>query len=192
MCAAIGCGASASPPKAEQPVGEAKPAVEPIADFGKFAQAEVERINALGFATSNKFKYEVKKMDSLVTPVLGILNVDVMRKGKAEGAHEVLNLAQRAKDNRTLATYRRAQGNPLATPDLAPKKYTVSEISARTVFGIHLEMKYRPHKGTWVLVRGNTRVTSAKGLEDKDIALDKYVVGQGYVAWRLEDLGRLY
>jgi hypothetical protein len=192
MGAAIGCNASASAPKVEQPVVEAKPVAEPAADFGKFAQAEIERIHALGFAPSDKFKLEVQKTGSPATTLVHVLSIDVVRKGKAEGAHEVLHLAQRAKDNRTIAAYRRAQGNPLATPELPPQKYTISEISAKTVFVIHLEMKYRPHNGTWVLVRGNTLVTSAKGLEDKEIGLDKYVMSQGYIAWRLEDLGRLY
>jgi hypothetical protein len=192
LCAAIGCDPSAPPREVEQPVAESKPITEPVADFRKFVQAEIERLNAMGFATSHKFKYELKKTDSLVTPVVGILSVDVVRKGKPAGPHEVLNLAQRAQDSRAIATYRRSQGNPLATLELPPKKYTISEIAARTVFVIHLEMKYRPHKGTWVPARGNTLVTSAKGLEDKDIALDKYVVGQRYIAWRLEDLERLF
>jgi hypothetical protein len=191
MGAAIGCNASASAPKVEQPVVEAKPAAEPAADFGKFAQAEIERINALGFATSDNFKLAVQKTGSPATILVDVLSIDVVRKGRPEGAHEVLEQAQRAKDTRTLAAYRRKRGDPLATYESA-HKYTVPEIAARTVFVIHLDLKYRPQKGTWALFRCNAQVKSAKGLEDKDIALDQYVVGQGYVAWRLEDLARLY
>jgi hypothetical protein len=191
MGAAIGCNASASAPKVEQPAVEAKPVAEPAADFGKFAQAEIERIKALGFATSDNFKLEVQKTGSPATTLVDVLSIDVVRKGRPEGAHEVLEQAQRAKDTRTLAAYRRKRGDPLATYE-SSHKYTVPEIAARTVFVIHLDLKYRPQKGTWALFRCNAQVKSAKGLEDKDIALDQYVVGQGYVAWRLEDLVRLF
>jgi len=191
MGAAIGCNASASVPKVEQPVVEAKAVAEPAADFGKFAQAEIERIKALGFATSDNFKLEVQKTGSPATTLVDVLSIDVVRKGRPEGAHEVLEQAQRAKDIRTLAAYRRKRGDPLATYE-SSHKYTVPEIAARTVFVIHLDLKYRPQKGTWALFRCNAQVKSAKGLEDKDIALDQYVVGQGYVAWRLEDLVRLF
>ncbi len=192
LWAAIGCDPSASAPRVEQPAVEAKSVVESTDDFRKFVQGQIARLNAIGFTTSDKFQCDVRKIDSPVTRILGVLNIDAVRKGNAEGPHEVLNQAQRAKDSRAIAAYRRTHGNPLATPELPPQKYTLPEIAARTVFVLHLEVKYRPQNGTWVLARGNAQVVRSKGLEDKNIALDAFVTGQRYIFWRLEDLERLF
>ncbi len=190
-CTAFGCDPAPPPPKAAPPAVEAQTEAAPPGDFDKFARGEIERLSALGFVTTGKIKHEEQMTGSPATIPVHVLIVDVVRKGKAQGPHEVLAQAQRDKDNHTVAAFRRQHDDPQATFK-PPHKYTVAEIAARTVFVIHLDLKYRPQKGTWRLFRGNARVTSAKGLEDKDIALEKYVVGQSYVAWRLEDLERLY
>jgi hypothetical protein len=194
MSAAFGCDSPQPPkpqPQPQPPAVDAKPVAESLPDFGKFAPTQLERLNALGFVTSGNFKHELQMTGSPATTLVEVLSVDVVRKGRSEGPHDVLDQAQRAKDNRTLAAYRRKHGDPLATFE-PTHKYTVPQIAARTVFVIHLDLKYLPRQGTWVLFRCNARVKSAKGLEDKDIALDRDVVGQGYVAWRLEDLERLF
>jgi hypothetical protein len=188
---AIGCDPRTPSADVERLAIEASPVVEPAADFRKFAHAELERLNALGFVTSDNFKHEVQKTGSPATVPVDVLSVDVARKGKSEGPHEVLEQAQRAKDARTLAAYRRTRKDPLATLELT-HKHTVPEIAARTVFVIHLDLKYRPQQGSWALWRCNAQIKSATGLNDNDIALGPYVVGQGYVAWRLEDLERLF
>jgi len=192
LCAASGCDPPTPSAEVERSSAvEAKPGVDSLPDFDKVARAEIERLKALGFTPRGGFTHELQKTGSPATILVDVLSLDVVHKGKSNGPHEVLDQAQRAKDARTLAAYRRKQSDPLATLEL-PHKYTVPEIAARTEYLIHLDLKYRPQKGRWVLYRCNARVKSAKGLNDKDIALDQYIIGQGYVAWRLEDLQRLF
>jgi len=200
LCAAVGCDPSVPAQKVESRVVQSTPSVgESKADvdsllpgFRKFVPGEIKRINAAGFTTSEKYKCEVTTTKLPATPIFAILSIDVVRKGNPAGPNEMLAQALRDKDTRTITEYRRAHNDPLATPQLATKKYTIPEIAAKTVFFIHLDMKYVPREGSWVLYRGNTQVISTQGLDDKDIALDKEVRGRRYIAWRIEDLGRLY
>jgi len=200
LCAAVGCEASVPAPKVESRVAQSAPSVvgsKPEVDsllpgFRKFVPGEIKQINAAGFNTSEKYKCEVTTTKLPATPIFAILSIDVVRKGNPAGANEVLSQALRDHDTRTITEYRRAHNDPLAMPQLPPKKYTVPEIAAKTVFILHLDMKYVPRDGSWVLYRGNTQVISTQGLDDKDIALDKEVRGRRYIAWRIEDLGRLY